>query len=163
MKKLNFVVIFLLIIFFILTIQNSFGQILRFQAFIDLSIITLTFWVLILLTAIRMLFADIGFLKLGAGLAVLLAIFMFIFFIIIKPSQYKLVRSENYEIIVEIDNSTENRIMNIYKKKNFLFSEKIFTLNAPENYEYQYEIIGSNLVISRCTETICIEEPIPLE
>jgi len=163
MKKLNYVIIILFLLFFVLLFQNINNQILRIQAYFDLSLITAIFWILVLLLSLKILYSDTGFLKIGAVLGIILTGVMFIFLMIIKPNQYDLVNSDNYEVIIEIDQSLDSRVINVYQRNNFFFSKKIHSFQAPDYYDYKYEIIESDLIISRCTEISCINEVISLD
>ncbi|MCF7924011.1 MAG: hypothetical protein K9L64_02745 [Candidatus Izimaplasma sp.] len=163
MKKINIMIIFLLIVFLVLIFQSSFEKILRIQGYVNVSLVATSLWLLVILVGIKLIYSDVGFIKIGAILGLCLAIYMFIFLFSYKPYTYDLVSSDQHEVVIEIDDSKAYRVIHIYSRENILFSEKIFEIPTQDNYDLEYEIIDDNLIFKRCTSISCIETIIPLQ
>lgn len=163
MKKINFLIIFFALVFLFLIYQSSFDKILRIQGYVGISLIAASLWLLVIIIGIKLIYSDVGFLKIGAVLGFCLALIMFVFLFSYKPYSYEIESSNEYEVVIEIDDSRNYRVINIYSKENFLFSKKISEISTQDHYNLEYEIIGDNLIFKRCTSVSCIETVIPLQ
>jgi hypothetical protein len=112
---------------------------------------------------LRVILSDAGFMKIGAILGIVLAFFMLLLVMVNKPVTYQRIASEGVELIIEVDDSLDNRVVRVYSKGNMIFSDEVKSVYISKHYTLTYEITEGNLLIRKCTEYSCIDELIVID
>ena len=162
-RVLEIVIILLFSIYVFITIKFSNGMILNLQAYSNYNLIPLVFWTFTIVIGIYLTQADIGFMKIGAFLGIITGVFIILLQIVNNTSEFDLIESDDYGLIVEKVGSPDPGRITIYKKESPLFSEYVDTIQVASNYDLFFEIVGDTLVVSRCTSIACVEIEIDLE
>lgn len=152
--------ILLVAIFF--TIKDINEYMLRLQAYTAFHLIQTLYWVIILLLFVRVLIGDSGYLKMGAALGILVAIYFIMFRAATNEFEYTVLKSENYEVTLVIGEGISGYDVMVYSKSDILFTKYIDQSKIDYHYDVTYEIVGDNLIIEKCTPNGCQIEEIQL-
>lgn len=164
MKHILMVMIGLLFLIYVfLTIQFSKGLILNLQVYLDYKFVPLAFWSFVIVLGVYFTLEDIGFMKIGAIMVIIVGVFTIILQVVNNTSEFDLIESDNYELIIESINPPDPRSVVVYKKVSPLFSELIKTAQIPDHYDVSYEIVGDALIITKCTTVSCNSVSVDLE
>lgn len=162
-RVLEVVMILLFLIYVLLTIKFSNGLILNLQAYSNYKFIPLVFWTFTIVVSIYLTQADIGFMKIGAFLGITTGVFIILIQMGNNTTEFDLIESDNYELIIEKVGSPDPGSITVYKKISPFFSEYVDTIQVADNYDLSFEIVGDTLIINRCTTISCVEIEIELE
>lgn len=162
-KAITYIAAILFIIFVCLTILESRGNILNLQVYININLLPLIFWLFVGFLGVRIVMADLGFLKIGGVLNVLVAFVILATQLSYNDIKFESLKSEDYELILSINRSSDNRYVSVYKKVNGIYSEYLDTISVTSQYSMSYEIIDDTFVLHKCTEVTCIEDVVELE
>lgn len=160
---LRIVIIFLFLMFVFLIIQFSRGLILNLQVYSNFKLIPLIFWTLIIAISAYLTLADIGFMKIGAILGIITGVLVILLQMVYNTSEFDLIESNDYQLIVETIGSPDPGSINVYKRVSPLFSEYVENIKVADNYDLSFEIVGETLIMNRCTSNACVEIEIELE
>ncbi|MBN2890918.1 MAG: hypothetical protein JXL97_03550 [Bacteroidales bacterium] len=166
MKKQRKILIISTIISFILLIivwsQEINGHILNIQAYLDIEIFLVLFWLFFGMIFMLILISDTGFLKLGALLGLFTSILVLIISLAINNTDFEPMKSDNHNLVLEISDQTTYYEIKVYEKDNIFFSKLVKTTSVPTYYEFTYEIVGDKFIITKCGVSTCNTEEINL-
>lgn len=162
-KALTIATILSFLMYVLLTVMFMNGLILNLQGYIDFKIIPIVFWGFIILLNLVFTMADIGFLKIAAFMGIFIAAFIILFQMVNNTSEFELIDSGDYELIVQRINSPDTGFVIVYKKTGPLFSKTIESIQVPHYYELNFEIVDEILIMNKCTKVSCIPVEIELE
>jgi ABC-type transport system involved in multi-copper enzyme maturation permease subunit len=166
MKKQRKILILSTIVSFILLIivwtQEINGHILNIQAYLDLKIFLVLFWLSIGLLFILILISDTGFLKLGALLGLFTSVLVLIISLAINNTQFESMKSDTHKLVLEIIDESTYYELRVYEKENLFFSEIVKSTTVPKYYDFSYEIVGDKFIITKCGTSTCNTEEIEL-
>jgi len=162
-KALIYIICLLLLIYVLLTLLVSKGYILNLQVFINFNLIPLVFWMFVILAGLRVIMADIGFLKLGGVLIMATAFIILVTQLSYTNIKYESFNNENYELIVSVSENSDYHSVSVYKNVNLIYSEYLDTISVTVQYTISYEIVDDTFIVHKCTEVSCIDEIVELE
>lgn len=166
MKKKH-IPVYIMIIFasvyvgLIIMLANNY--ILNVQAYFDFNIVPIFFWIFAFALGVKLIYSDIGFLKIGAVLGIATGVFVIAFMIRYSTSDYSIVESDEYTVIVNKVKSPDKEMVHVYRQDNSLFSKYIDSVPAADYFELSYEIEDDTLTITRCTDVSCVHVDVLLE
>ena len=161
-KFISYSIIFSLVIFILLWIQELNGYILNIQAYFDLRFTLVIFWVLMAFIFIKIIISDSGFFKLGGFLGLCSCFIVLIINYSIRDYNYEMIKSESYHIVIEEVKVNSTIVFNVYQKRNFLFSEYIDNIKVNNHYDISYELIDNKFIVTKCGIATCRTENIVL-
>ena len=145
----------LFLIYVYLTIQSSNGLILNLQVNLDYKFLPLAFWSFVIALGILFTLEDIGFMKIGAMMVIIVGVFTIILQVVNNTSEFDLIESEEYELIIETVNPPDPGRVVVNKRVSPLFSELVETVQISDHYVVTFEITGDTLIINKCTTVSC--------
>lgn len=152
------------VLFGVLLIVYSLEHILVVQRFISVSIPTLVFWVAALALSVKLTSLDIGYMKIGTILGMIVTLYAIVYGFVMTSDEYIHIRNEEYVLVIKIEETEgTNYRYNVYKKDTIMTSSYVgFFLLGP-HYESTFEIVGDELIITKCTDVTCQEDVFQIE
>lgn len=162
-KRIIMTILITLVILVGLWILEYNKIVLNVQAYFNLRIGLVLFWIFFGLIFYLILKSDTGFFKIGAFIGIFTAFVVLIINTAINDTDFQSLKSDNQKIVLEITDQPTNYQIQVYDRQNFLFSKYLGEVKVAKYYEFSYYIENDEFVVERCGVSSCSYLTVPLE